>query len=188
MRSANALGKGLNHHFYSCLLLASSEKFSTSYSSLVRVVSLVLDVSERGERPCTEPVELVLEEHDLLFLLLDHVDHLALVGNGHDTLFRVRGRVVAGSRLEVNDLLTLVHFHAQVTSLAFQLRVLALLLLDLLVELLLLRSVSLETVFRVLVELFNLAFKTFFVLLILLLVLALDDFLCLLCDTIKLNI
>jgi len=111
-----------------------------------------------------------------------------LVGDGHDALLGIRGRIVACCRLKVNDLLTLIHFHAQVTSFAFQLRVLTLLVLNLLVELLFLRGVRLETIFRVLVKLLDLALEALLVLLILLLVLALDDLLRLLRDTVELNI
>jgi len=145
-------------------------------------------VGERGESPCTEPVELVLEEHDLLLLLLDHVDHLALVGDGHDTLLGVRSCIVACSRLEVNDLLTLINFHAQITSLALKLRVLTLLVLDLLVKLPRLRGVGLETILRVLVKLLDLALKALLVLLILLLVLTLDNLLGLLRDAVELDV
>ena len=115
-------------------------------SSLIRVVSLVLDVREGGERPRTEPIELVFEEHDLLLLLLDDIDHLALVGDGHDTFLGVRGGVVAGGRLQVNDLLTLINLHPEVTSLRLQFRVLPLLILDLLMELLLLNAECLQAI------------------------------------------
>ena len=59
------------------------------FSSLIRVVSLVLQVCERGECTGSEPVELVLEEHDLLFLLFDDVEELALVGDLLDFRLRV---------------------------------------------------------------------------------------------------
>ena len=111
-----------------------------------------------------------------------------MVGDGHDALLGIRGRIVACCRLKVNDLLTLIHFHAQVTSFAFQLRVLTLLVLDLLVELLLLRGVCLETILRVLVKLLELVLEALLILLILLLVLALDDLIRLFCDTVELNI
>jgi len=87
-------------------------------SSFVRIVSLVLDVCKRWEGPCTEAVKLILEEHDLFLLLLDHIDHLTLIGDGHDALLRVRSCIVVRGGLEIDDLLSLVDLHAQVTSLA----------------------------------------------------------------------
>lgn len=54
---------------------------SLAFSSLIRVVSLVLQVRERGECASSEPVQLVFEEHDLLFLLFDDVEELTLVGD-----------------------------------------------------------------------------------------------------------
>ena len=51
------------------------------YSSLIWVVSLVLQMCERRERACSKPIQLVLKEHDLLLLLLDYVQQFALVGN-----------------------------------------------------------------------------------------------------------
>lgn len=145
-------------------------------------------MSERRESPSTESVELVLEEHDLLFLLLDDVDHLALVGDGHNALLGVRGSVVAGSRLEINDLLSLVHLHAQVTSLRLKLGVFTLFVLDLLMKLLLLDAEGLKPVCGVLLELLDLGLKSLLVFLILLLVLALDDLLSLLGDSVQLHI
>jgi len=55
-------------------------------SSLIRVVSLVLNVGEGGEGPCTQTIKLILEEHDLFLLLFDHVDHSTLVCDSHNLL------------------------------------------------------------------------------------------------------
>ena len=76
-------------------------------------------------------------------MLLDHVNQLALVSDSHDALPGVRGSIIASGRLEVNDLLALVDFETQIASLALEFRILALLVLDLLHELLLLRGIRL---------------------------------------------
>lgn len=157
-------------------------------SSLIGVVCLVLDVGERWEGACTQAIQLVLQEHHFLLLLLDYVEHATLMRNGHDLLAWVTGRVLVRSRLQVNNLLTLVNLHAQVASLAFKLGVLALLVLNLLEELLLLSSVGLQPVRRILLQLFNLFLESLFIVLILLLVLALDDLLGLLGDAVKLDV
>ena len=145
-------------------------------------------MGERRESPGPKTIQLVLEEHNFLLLLLDHVNQLALVGDSHDALPGVGGSIVASGRLEVNDLLALVDLKTQITSLAFELRILALLVLDLLHELLLLRSIGLETILRVLIKLLDLTLEALFVLLILLLILSLDDLLCLLRHPVKLNV
>ena len=157
-------------------------------SSLVRIVSLVLNVGEGGEGTGAQSVELVLEEHDLFLLLLDDVDHLALSSYRHDALARVVGRVIAGGRLEIDDLLTLIDLHSEVTSLALQLRVLTVLVLNLLSQLLLLGGECLQAVRVVLLKLFHLALKSLFVFLILLLVLSLDDLLRLLGNSVQLHV
>ena len=76
-------------------------------------------------------------------MLLDHVNQLALVSDCHNALSRVRGSIITSGRLEVNDLLALVDFKTQIASLALEFRILALLVLDLLHELLLLRGIRL---------------------------------------------
>lgn len=76
-------------------------------------------------------------------MLLDHVNQLALVSDSHDAFPGVRSSIIASGRLEVNDLLALVDFETQIASLALELRILALLVLDLLHELLLLRGIRL---------------------------------------------
>ena len=157
-------------------------------SSLVRIVRLVLDVRERGESTGTEAVEFVLEEHDFLLLLLDDVQHTALVGNGHDLLAWIASGVLVGRRLQVDNLLTLVDFHAQVTSLALQLSILTLLVFDLLKKFLLLGSVCLQPVGGVLLQLPDLVLEALLVVLILLLVLTLDDLLRLLGDAVELDV
>jgi len=48
-------------------------------------------VGERGECASTKTVKLVLKEHDFLFLLLDDIEHAALVRDSHDLLARVTG-------------------------------------------------------------------------------------------------
>ena len=63
-------------------------------SSLVGIVSLVLDVGKRWESSGTETVKLILEEHDLFFLLFDNIDHLALIGDCHDTFLGVGSSVI----------------------------------------------------------------------------------------------
>lgn len=157
-------------------------------SSLIRVVSLVLDMGERGESSCAETVKLILEEHNLFLLLLNDIDHAALVSNGHDLLARIVGRVVTGRRLEIDNLLSLAHFVAQVTSLAFQLVILAFLIFDLLSQLVLLGVESLQAIGRILLKLPNLIVKALLVVLVLLLVLALNDLLGLLGYSVELHI
>ena len=120
-----------------------SRHFKAASSPFIGVVSLVLDVGERRERPRTKTIQLVLEEHNFLLLLLDNVDQLTLVSDSHDALPGVRGSIIASGRLEVNDLLALIDLKTQVTSLALEFRILALLVLDLLHELLLLRGIRL---------------------------------------------
>lgn len=163
-------------------------RFKALVSSLIGVVSLVLDVGERRESPGAQTIQLILEEHDLLFLQLDHVNQLALVSNSHDALPGVGGRIIACGRLEVNDLLALVDFETQVTSLALELRVLTPLVLDLLHELLLLRGIRLQSILRVLIELLDLTLEALLVLFVLLLILALDNLLSLFRHSIELNV
>ena len=55
-------------------------------SSLIRVVSLVLNVGEGGEGPCAQTIKLIFEEHDLFLLLFDHVYHSTLVRDSHNLL------------------------------------------------------------------------------------------------------
>lgn len=145
-------------------------------------------MSERGECSGTKSIELVLEEHNLFLLLADNVDHLAHLGCIHELLARIGRGVIVDSRLQVYNLLSLVNFHAKLTSLTLQLVILLLLVLDLLKKLLLLRREGLKSVSGVLLKLLDLALKTLLVLLILLLVLALNDLLGLLGNTVELHI
>jgi len=157
-------------------------------SSLIRVVSLVLNVGERGECPCAQTIKLILEEHDLLLLLFDYVDHSTLVSDSHDLLARVVSWVVVGCRFQIDNLLSLIDLHAQIACLTLKFSVLTLLVLDLLKKLLLLGGKSLQAVSRVLLKLTDLIIKTLLVVLILLLVLALNNLLSLFGDSVELYV
>ena len=85
-------------------------------------------------------------------------------------------------------MLSLVNIHLQLTSLRFKLLILLLLLFDLAAELQLHSFDGLDAFFAVLLKLSSLNIQTFFVIFFLLNVLALNDFLSLLCDTVKLHI
>ena len=149
---------------------------------------------ERWESSCTQSIELVLEEHDLLLLGLDNIHQLTLVGDLLASGFGVLLGVVSSGlaslvrRFELNDLLALVDVQSEVTGLSIELFILGLLLSDLALKLLLCFINGLDSLCGILVKLLDLSLKSLFILLILLLVLSLDDLLRLLCYTIQLHI
>jgi len=159
-----------------------------SYSSLIGVVSLVLQVRERGERAGSESVELVLEEHDFLFLLLDDVEELALVGDLLDSLGGIGSAVLVGVGLEAHDLLPLVHVLLELACLVIELLVLEVLLSDLTLQLRLRHIERLDSLGCVGFELLDLALEPLLVFLVPLLVLTLDDLLRGLGHTVQLHI
>merc|ERR1719296_296273 len=137
-----------------------------SCSSLIGVVSLVLQVRERGERAGSEPVELVLEEHDFLFLLLDDIEELALVSDLLDSLGGVGGAVLVGVGLEAHDLLPLVHVLLELARLVVELLVLEVLLPDLTLQLRLRHVERLDALGCVGFELLDLALEPLLVFLV----------------------
>ena len=176
------------------LLLPNFLTSSDDNLSIIRIVRLILDVGEQGESAGTQAVKLVLQEHHLFLLLLDDVEHASLLRNRHDLLQRIISIVLVRGRLQVYDLLPLVDFHAQISSLALQLRFFTLLVLYLHQQLSLLVRVSLEPIGRILARveisscLPDLVLKSLLISLILLLVLALDDLLSLLGHAVELHI
>merc|ERR1712060_56185 len=151
--------------------------FSQASSSLVGVVSLVLQVRERGERTGSESVELVLEEHDFLFLLLDDIEELALVSDLLDSLGGIGSAVLVGVGLEAHDLLPLVHVLLELARLVIELLVLEVLLSDLTLQLRLRHIERLDSLGCVGFELLDLTLEPLLVFLVPLLMLALDDLL-----------
>ena len=58
------------------------------------MLKFVLQVSERWESPCSQLVELVLQEHNFFLLLLDHVHQPTLVSDFFDLLAWVAIRTI----------------------------------------------------------------------------------------------
>jgi hypothetical protein len=152
------------------------------------VFHLGLQVGKRREGPSPELVKLILQEHDLFFLLLDHVHQAALVRDLLDLLLRVRVSVVVGLGLQALDLLALLHVLLELASFDLELLILKNLLFDLFAQLSLSRFECCDTLFSVLRQLFLLRVKALLVIFLLLDVLALDDLLSLLGNSIQLNI
>ena len=126
-------------------------------SPLIWVVSLVLQVCERGEGASPQSVQLVLQEHDFLLLLLDDVQQLALVGNLCHLRLRIVGAVLVGVRLESHDLLPVVHIQLKLASLVIQLLVLKVFLSDVSTQLLLCHIEGLDALVSIRLQLLDLA-------------------------------
>lgn len=145
-------------------------------------------MSKGWESPSSQSVELVLEEHDLFFLLLDHIQQFSLVG---DVFALLLGHLLAAGvcvGLKTVNLLSLLNIVFEHPSLLLELLVLGDLLADLLLQLgdhVLNSSSSLGAV---LTKLGGLGVEALLVVFFLLHVLALDNLLGLLGDTVELNI
>ena len=145
-------------------------------------------MSEGGEGASSKSVQLVLEEHHLFGLLLDHFEQLALLGNLGTLLLRIGGVLGLVLGLQRDDRLTIISLQLELSCFLLQLFVFRFFLTYLALELLLCFFDCLNPVERVFLKLFDLLLKTFLVLLISLGVLTLNDFLCLLGNTIELDI
>ena len=145
-------------------------------------------MSERRESSCSESIELVSEDLDLLCLLLRDVEKLPLVCDLLDLLARVGLVVAHGVRLEAHDLHTLLDLLLQLASTSLQLLGLHTLLCDLFLELLLRFVDGLDPLLGVLLDALRLLLEALLVLFVLLLVLALDDLLRLLGHTVELHV
>ena len=152
------------------------------------MLHLGLQVGEGGEGPSPELVKLILQEHDLFLLLLDHVHQAALVRDLLDLLLRVRVCVVVCFRLQPLNLLALLHILLQLTRFDLELLILQNLLFDLFAQFSLSRFVSCDSFRCVFSQLFFLLIQPLLVVFFLLDVLALDDLLGLLGDPVKLHV
>ena len=148
------------------------------------MLHLGLQVGEGGEGPSPELVKLILQEHDLFLLLLDHVHQAALVRDLLDLLLRVRICVVVCLGLQPLDLLTLLHILLQLTRFDLELLILQNLLFDLFAQFSLSRFVSRDSFRCVFSQLFFLLIQPLLVVFLLLDVLALNDLLGLLGDSV----
>lgn len=158
------------------------------HSVFVRVARLVVQMSERREGLCTEAIKLVAQHIHLLGLLLEDIKKLALVRDLLDLLLRIALVIRLRVRLEVDDLLSLLHSGLQDASLCLEL----LRLSSLLVDLTLLLAASLHdganAVVSVHDDALHLVFETFLVIFVLLLMLTLKNLLRLLRDTVHLHV
>ena len=110
------------------LLVCAPDRFDTYLSSLVWIVGLVLQVRKRRERTRSESIQLILEEHNLFFLLFDYVQQFTLMGYLSYLCFGIVGVILVGVGLESHDLLSMVHIQLELASLVIQLFVLKILL------------------------------------------------------------
>ena len=140
------------------------------------------------ECPCSKPIELISEHLNLLSLLLSNIKQFPLMGNLLDLLAWVSIPIVHGVRLERHDLLTLVNIVLQLAGLRLQLLALHPFLTDFSLQLLLGLVDGLDTLVGILLQLFNLVFKTLLVFFVLLLMLSLNDFLSLLGHSVQLHV
>jgi len=147
-----------------------------------------LQVGKRWESPGSEAVELILEEHDLLFLLLDDIQQFALVRDVLDLLLGVAVSTLRRVRLETLDLHALLDVVLENARLVLKLLVLHLLLLDLLSEFGLHVLDCFDPLLRVLLKLGGLGVEALLVIFLLLDVLALDDLLSLLGHSVELDV
>lgn len=145
-------------------------------------------MSERRESSCSESIELVSEDLDLLCLLLGDVEKLAFVGDLLDLLAWVSIAVVHGVGLQAHDLLSLIDVVLELTRLRLELLALHSLFSDFSLELQFGVVDGLDSLLSIFFKLFDLVLKSLLVFFILLLVLSLDDFLSLLCHTIELDV
>lgn len=145
-------------------------------------------MSERRESSCSESIELVSEDLDLLCLLLGDVEKLAFVGDLLDLLAWVSIAVVHGVGLQAHDLLSLIDVVLELTRLRLELLALHSLFSDFSLELQFGVVDGLDSLLSIFFKLFDLVLKSLLVFFILLLVLSLDDFLSLLGHTIELDV
>jgi len=157
-------------------------------SDIVWVVFLGLQVGEAGEGARPQSMQLILEEADLLALLLDNVSELQQLSRLLDLLVRVVRIVLVLARFEFKNLLPRVDRLLQLAGFLLKLTVLTVFLLDLVLQLLLRLVDCLDTLRTGLLQLADLVLQPLLVVLVLLDVLALDNLLSLLRDTIQLDI
>ena len=147
-----------------------------------------MQVSKRREGSCSESIELVSEQLDLLCLLLGDVEELAFVGNLLALLAWISVSVIHGVGLQAHDLLSLVDVVLELTRLRLELLALHSLFSDFSLELQFGVIDGLDSLLSIFFQLLDLVLKSLFVFFILLLVLSLDDFLGLLGHTIELDV
>jgi len=145
-------------------------------------------MSERRESSCSESIELVSEDLDLLCLLLGDVEKLAFVGDLLDLLAWVSISVVHGVGLQAHDLLSLIDVVLELTRLRLELLALHSLFSDFSLELQFGVVDGLDSLLSIFFKLPDLVLESLLVFFILLLVLSLDDFLSLLGHTIELDV
>lgn len=147
-----------------------------------------MEMSERRESSCSESIELVSEDLDLLCLLLGDVEKLAFVGDLLDLLAWVSISVVHGVGLQAHDLLSLIDVVLELTRLRLELLALHSLFSDFSLELQFGVVDGLDSLLSIFFKLPDLVLESLLVFFILLLVLSLDDFLSLLGHTIELDV
>ena len=157
-------------------------------SVFIWVAWLVVQVGKGWECSGSESVELISEYFNLFRLLLGNIEEFALVSNLLDLLGWVGITIVHGIGFQAHDLLTLVNVILQVTSSSLQLFALHLLFFNLFLELESGFIDGPDSLLSVFLKLFDLVFKPLLVFLIFLLMLALNDFLSLLCYSVQLHI
>ena len=143
---------------------------------------------KRGESPGSKSVQFISKNLDLFSLLFSDVKQLSLMSHFLDSLVRVAFVVRLGVRLQVHNLVSLVHIVLQLSGLCLELFRLLTLLLDLTLQFGLGLIDGLDTLGSVFLKLFDLVVKAFLVLFNLLRVLALDDLLSLFSHSVKLHV
>ena len=159
-----------------------------SLSILIRIAWLIVEMSKGRECSSSEPIELVSENLDLLCLLLGDVQEFTLVSDFFDLFAGVSLVVAHRIGFETHDLHTLLHLLLELAGAGLQLLRLGALLSYFFLELLLCLVDGLDPLFSILFDALGLLFETFLVFFVFLLVLALDYFLGLLSDSVKLHI
>ena len=144
-------------------------------SVFIWVAWLVVQVGKGWECSGSESVELISEYFNLFRLLLGNIEEFALVSNLFDLLGWVGITIVHGIGFQAHDLLTLVNVILQVTSSSLQLFALHLLFFNLFLELESGFIDGPDSLLSVFLKLFDL-------------MLALNDFLSLLCYSVQLHI
>lgn len=98
------------------------------------MVLFILQVRKGWEGSRSQPIQFILQEVNLLLLLLDDVQQLALVRNILRFLARIRIASIARVRLQTDDLHALLHLVLKFASHRLQLFVLRDFLLDFFLE------------------------------------------------------
>lgn len=89
--------------------------------TVVRVVHLILKMRERRESSRSQPIELILQEHNLFFLLLNNIQQFALISDVLDLLLRVVFATLVIVGFETRDLVALLDLTLEVSGFLFEL-------------------------------------------------------------------